>query len=238
VQRINLIFSLKPDIFTGQNRPAVNNQVAFKTRRFFISFYLIGCIGFIFPLTFDIFVFLIPFTLLFATATVLFFHRTENTFRDYMVFAVIFIAGCLVEVAGVNTGHIFGDYYYGSSLGIKLWKTPLMIGINWVLLVYCTASVASMLNTGWGIKILAGSLLMVMYDLVVEQVAPTMDMWYWSAGQIPFRNFLAWFCVAMLFHSVLRLMGIACRNAVAATIFLAQLGFFLVLMVYFKFLTA
>ena len=49
--------------------------------------------------------------------------------------------GFFIEVIGVKTGFIFGSYYYGAAMGIKILAVPLLIGLNWSILVYSTSLV-------------------------------------------------------------------------------------------------
>ena len=64
--------------------------------------------------------------------------------QDYFIFFVIsFIIGLTTEIIGVNTGLLFGDYQYGSVLGPKLFGVPLLIGLNWFIIVFCSGSVCS-----------------------------------------------------------------------------------------------
>jgi len=45
---------------------------------------------------------------------------------------------------------------------------------------------------------------MVVYDLVLEleQCAPGLGMWYWSGDNVPVKNYLTWFILALLFHLI------------------------------------
>jgi putative membrane protein len=47
---------------------------------------------------------------------------------------LIAVAGFFIEAIGVNTGLIFGNYVYKTTLGWKFLETPLIIGVNWILL--------------------------------------------------------------------------------------------------------
>ena len=42
-----------------------------------------------------------------------------------------------VELVGTKTGMLFGDYSYGKVLGPALQGVPLIIGINWFIMMYC-----------------------------------------------------------------------------------------------------
>ena len=52
---------------------------------------------------------------------------------------------------------------------------------------------------------------MVLYDVIMEQVAPVMDMWKFDDGVPPLRNYISWFLLAVIFHSLVRLAGIKTR---------------------------
>lgn len=203
------------------------------TQILFVIFYTVGIIGLILPATFGLFTRLIPFALLLSIAALILFHRGRYTFRELLVYFAVFLAGFLVEVAGVNTGMIFGEYRYGSSLGIKLFNTPLMIGVNWVLLTYLTAAVVRQLGLGGFVADLTAAGMMLAYDIVLEQMAPVLGMWHWADGEIPLQNYLAWFIIALIFQLFLRKSGTVIRNPMVVVILLCQVFFFLVLFIYY-----
>ena len=60
--------------------------------------------------------------------------NADYSFKLFKTISLIYIIGILVEVLGVNLNIIFGDYYYGNSLGPKIYGTPLIIGVNWLTL--------------------------------------------------------------------------------------------------------
>ena len=200
-----------------------------KTIRFFISFYIIGTIGFLLPFTFPLFIKLIPFVLLFNFIALMLFHPADKKVKTILLFSAIFLTGFFIEVTGVNHKIIFGEYWYGESLGPKLFFTPLMIGINWLFLVYTTSSAFENLKVNPIVKIVLSSSAMVVYDLVLEQVAPKMDMWYWKDGLVPFRNFVAWFIIALLLNTLIKLFHIETKNKLAIPLLVCQFLFFLIL---------
>ncbi len=53
------------------------------------------------------------------------------------------LVGFGVEVLGVHTGFPFGRYTYGPVLGWKLLEVPLVIGVNWLLLIYAFFSIGN-----------------------------------------------------------------------------------------------
>lgn len=206
-----------------------------KTAGFFVVFYIVGIAGMLLPFSFLFFVKLIPVALLLSSIALAFFHKNFNS-KTLLVFISIYIIGFFVEVAGVNTGLIFGDYTYGESLGIKLFNTPLIIGINWLLLVYITASVLELSKLTMLLKILFGAFLMLGYDLIIEQIAPILDMWTWQNNKVPVKNYVTWFLLALVFHTAIQVFKINTKNKLAPVILVCQILFFLVLLIYFKLL--
>lgn len=205
-----------------------------KVRGFIVTLYVVGIIGSALPVTRDFFILLTPVILLLSFALLLNFHTPVLDWKTSLVFIIIFLVSYFTEVAGVRTGLIFGTYSYGKGLGPKLLDTPLLIGLNWVLLVYCSAAILEKVPVGKTGKAAGASLLMVLYDLVMEQVAPQMDMWSFGAGIAPLRNYISWFILALIFHLILRFTGIKLTNRLAPLIFYCQFLFFIVLLIFFK----
>lgn len=200
---------------------------------FFIVFYAVGITGMLIPFTFLLFTRLIPFALLLSSAALVLFH-SEFDFKTKFVFTAICVSAFIIEAIGVNTGAIFGLYSYGKSLGLSVFNTPVIIGLNWLLLVYLTSSV--MEKTKWPVvlQVPVAAMLMVGYDLIVEQVAPALDMWHWAENVAPLKNYLAWFILALVFHALIKIFRIKTENRLAAAILICQTVFFLVLYVTFK----
>lgn len=205
-----------------------------KVRLILIIFFTVGVLGFALPVTSNFFTHLTPFALLLSISALAVFHRTEQQKEFLIFFSLIFITGFLIEVAGVRSGLIFGNYVYGEGLGFKLLDTPVIIGINWLFLVYCTGLIVSSMPGKVILRIISASLLMLIYDVVLEQIAPILDMWEFQGGSAPVLNYISWFIVSMIFHIVLRLTGIKFENRLAAFIFVLQLAFFAALLLIFK----
>lgn len=202
---------------------------------FFIVFYVVGITGMLLPVTFQLFTRLIPFALVLSTAGLFFFHSKFNG-TTITVYLTIYISAFVFETIGVNTGTIFGLYYYGKSLGFSVMNTPVIIGLNWLLLVYLTSSVLEKTKWPVAIQVPVASLMMVGYDLIIEQVAPLLDMWHWVYNVVPMKNYIAWFILAVVFHSLLKIFRIKTENRLAAVILICQTVFFLVLLIALKLL--
>lgn len=146
--------------------------------------------------------------------------------RMIWVLAVLYLAGFFVEVAGVNTGLIFGEYSYGSGLGWKMFNTPLMIGLNWVLLVYTSAAVLQSIGWKTPAVIAGGATMMLIYDLILEQVAPLMDMWTWTGSGVPVQNYVAWWIIAAMMQWLVAANRLKFNNKLALPVILIQFIFF------------
>ena len=133
--------------------------------------------------------------------TVLFLFLWANSNFSANLFktiSLIYIIGFLVEIIGVNSNILFGDYYYGQALGLKAFGTPLIIGVNWLTLSLATFGISLYVFRQKWLVVLFGAALMVVTDLIIEPLAGVLDFWYWSSGQIPLQNYIAWFFISII----------------------------------------
>lgn len=200
---------------------------------FLIFFYLVGIVGFLLPATHSLFSSLTPFALLLSAGFLIWFHKPGFNAKTFYIFSLIFVISFFAEMAGVKTGLLFGDYTYGNGLGVKIMGTPLIIGLNWLMLVYCTKVISDRLSPNRFIRLFSAPLMMVGYDLILEQAAPGLDMWYWAEGTVPIQNYLAWFLLAFLFHLLLRKADLDFKNPLALPVFFIQFLFFVTLVAFF-----
>lgn len=205
-----------------------------KVRSFLLSFYIIGCLGMIIPFLRPTFILLTPFALLLNGFLLFIFHKGSRDLKTWLVFGFILLAGFGVELLGVNTGKIFGEYHYGNGLGVKVGGTPLLIGINWLLMVYLSANLTTRLKWNTVNTVIVACLLMVGYDIILEQVAPLLDMWYWAGNTIPFKNYVAWFVIALVFHISIKLFDVKTDNPMVPVVLICQLLFFAVIFIFSK----
>lgn len=206
-----------------------------QVRKFLVLFYFVGFVGFVIPFSHSLFVRLVPYALLLNIGLILYLQQPRLSWRDGLIFGIIYALGFGVEVVGVNTGAIFGSYEYGKGLGLKLWETPLLIGLNWLMLVYCSALLVQKWKIPAFLQPFAAAILMVAYDLILEQIASRLDMWHWQNQHIPLQNYLAWFGMAVILLFIFRLVRV--KNPVSDRIFLLQTLFFIALFAYFKLLS-
>lgn len=190
--------------------------------------YLAGMIGLQLSFTRPYFLALTPFNLLLSAAILFSFHRDRN--RAFLLFCLIsFLTGFFIEVAGVASGLIFGEYSYGSTLGVKWLEVPLIIGINWLMLIYSTGIICAGLKTHPALKAAAASLLMVLLDVFIEPVAIAYDFWSWESLPVPVQNYVAWYIISFFLHLLFFFLPFRKENPAAKFLYLFQLVFFLIL---------
>jgi len=197
-------------------------------------YYLVGLMGLSINKTQPLFQALVPFTLLFSLYFLWLFHEKADL-RIYLTGLVIYLIGYTIESIGVNSGAIFGDYVYGKTLGIKLWNTPLMIGINWLLLIYSCWALTGIFTGNRLLRYLFGSALMVLYDIALEPVAIRLDMWNWYGEAVPMQNYTGWFLTAMILLIILDRSVGNIKNKIAPALFIIQFMFFIILNIIFHF---
>lgn len=149
-----------------------------------------------------------------------------NTLKLVLTTFFFFIAGMLTEWMGVQFGWLFGEYNYGSNLGPKLDGVPLLIGMNWAILVFCTGTIVSRVTSSPLPAALTGAVLMVLLDLLMEVCAPRFDFWEFAGGVAPISNYVAWFGLAFLLNLVFQVLKIKGNATFALHVFLSQLVFF------------
>jgi putative membrane protein len=161
-------------------------------------------------------------------ALILFFHRGWTDL--FPIFAALaFWIGFGSELIGIHTGYLYGDYVYGPTLGPMLWDVPLVIGVNWFILVYLTGSVFSRSISNDYYAAFMGATAMTAFDYVMEPVATALDMWYWKFDVIPFENYLGWFGVSFLIHLLYRKINFEKFNPLGAFLLISMIVFFAVL---------
>lgn len=171
---------------------------------------------------------LTPFNLLFASGILL--YNAEGINRRYIsMFAIIAASGYLIELIGIITGLIFGEYAYGSGLGLKLFDVPLIIGLNWAILVFATAALMQQFLWPAWLKAAMAATLMVAYDFFLEPVAINFDFWTWAGGSIPIQNYAAWWVIAFLMLLATFKFVTNLKNRLAGYVIAIQTLFFIIL---------
>jgi len=196
-----------------------------------VIFHAVGFWGLVFSGNPVYFQQLTPLNLLLTSVLLFSFHRCWN--MAFLLFAgTVFLAGFLAEAVGVHTGLLFGSYSYGKALGIKVWEVPLLIGLNWLMLVYSTGHISNYTRLPWVAKAIVGALMMVLLDYFIEPVAMRYDFWNWQGDFVPFSNYIGWLILAFLLQLYLQRGGFSKQNKLAPYVYLVQLAFFIGLNMY------
>ncbi|MBY0424602.1 MAG: carotenoid biosynthesis protein [Cytophagales bacterium] len=190
--------------------------------------YAVGILGFQLDYFRELFLFLTPFHLL-LTAFLLIVNSPDKGIKIWVYFTISGILGYLVEVLGVKTGLIFGNYAYGPTLGLKLFDVPLMIGVNWFLLTYSIGMVTQKIVGGHWFSIIFGSVVLVSLDYFIEPVAIRFAFWSWDAGDVPLHNYIGWFGTSLVLMAIFRQFKFSTINPLAIYILVAQILFFALL---------
>ncbi len=194
-----------------------------------VLFHLVGLYGFLTPALELLFIKLVPYHLLLMLGLMV-FTVNDRSLGLIKFTAVVYLVGFFIEVIGVNTGQIFGDYIYGTALGIKLWATPLLIGVNWLILVYSTGVFLETYNfkSKWLFSALGAGILLGI-DFLIEPVAIKFDYWSWFEGVIPVQNYLGWYIFSYCLFLFFSASNFNKKNKAAVVLLFAQLCFFLAL---------
>jgi len=143
---------------------------------------------------------------------------------------VFYIFGFLVEALGVATGFPFGNYQYGTILGFKLLQTPILIGVNWLILILCVSDFVSPLKRiGKTAIVITASICMVALDFLIEIVAIKYNWWNWYGEPVPVKNYIGWFLVSIAMFLVAFKYRLQIPQNLGRYILLIQLIFFALL---------
>jgi bisanhydrobacterioruberin hydratase len=209
---------------------------------------LFHCIGLGGMLLYDVELFasLTPMNLLLSAGLLIYTQKEKNS-HFFLFAAVCYVTGYVVEYLGVNHRLLFGDYTYGAAMGWQWKNIPLVIGVNWFIMMYCCGiTIQQMLNYFWNklkaddqpvrnnvgfvAVILDSALLATFFDWIMEPVAVKLGYWQWLGdGSIPLFNYVCWFGISALLMLLFRLLSFQKQNQFAVNLLLIQFMFFLIL---------
>jgi putative membrane protein len=191
-----------------------------------ILFHLVGFVGLSVPATRGLFLSIVPFHLLLMLAVItLGHHKLSSRFGLFIL--IIFWLGFIAEWIGVHKGWLFGNYIYGETLGLKLSGIPLMIGVNWFLLIYATGVTLqrSRLKSAF-FRIITGAGALVLLDVLIEPVAISFNYWHWNTGSIPLKNYACWFLVSAGMLYLFELFRFKKQSIAAPVLLVTEFVFF------------
>jgi bisanhydrobacterioruberin hydratase len=210
-----------------------------------ILFHVCGVIGIIYTPYKEWFIHNTSVNLLLMTALLIFTQKEKNI-AFFFFLVLCYATSMATEMIGVNTGYLFGKYEYGTVLGPKLYGVPWLIGINWLIVVFCSGNIVFRLNE-WLYKklstdmlpsrtvqlfsfVIDAALLATLFDYMLEPSAVQLGFWKWLPdNSIPVYNFGCWFVISAALLTVFRLLRFDKHNQFAIHLFIIQILFFLVL---------
>jgi len=141
--------------------------------------------------------------------------------------SLAFVIGIAAEAIGVETGYLFGDYHYGSVLGLKIFQVPITIGLLWAGLNIAAKNIANRVVKHPVLIALLAALLMVGFDFMMEPVAIHLHFWTWDDTVVPLLNYITWFLVSLGIQ--LLWVNVKTKNNLFDFIWIVQAIFFMAL---------
>lgn len=154
-----------------------------------------------------------------------------------MGFTAILLIGLSVEIIGVKTGLIFGDYTYGHALGYKVFSVPLVISVNWAILLSCGIIAGCQASKNRFFSSFISALVITSLDFLMEQVVASLNFWYFKNGNAGIHNYAGWFIISLVISFGLQKYLNTGDKRIAYTILSLQVIFFGILNLY-KFISS
>lgn len=165
-------------------------------------FYFFGLLGMSLDSYRELFLNFTPLNLL--VTLIVFYKVNKDTSNRFLLLSfLVFLIGFSIEAIGVATGVLFGNYSYGDPFGFKLFETPIMIGVNWLFLAFCSHGIIQSFTKKALWLILLPAILMTCLDVLVEPVAMKLNFWNWENDIIPIQNYVMWFITSIFIHALI-----------------------------------
>lgn len=188
--------------------------------------YMASMIGFTTPHQQAWYLYYTPYFLL---LNALIFAAYQKQWNKQLVsfWASVLVTGCLVEVIAVHTSVLYGNYFFGGSLGHKIVGVPIIMPIYWLIVVASTAVIAGKLlpKNALG-RILLGALLTIGLSLLIQQVAVRLDFWYVTTNQL-WRYLLVQLIINVFLQYLFIRWRVSSENVIAGYIYGGLLIFFI-----------
>lgn len=199
--------------------------------KFLVIIYLVGIAGHLYEKTLPLMLMLTPLTL-FIGALLVVIHDARKSMSFILWFVISYISTFIIEVIGVKSKFVFGDYSYGNVLGLKILEVPLIIGVNWVIIVLGAISTSNRLFGNKFFVVIAVGTIATVFDYLLEPIAMKLGYWNWFNNVIPLQNYIAWFIIASALSIVFIKMKIDINKSLAEKYLYMQIVFFLILNIF------
>ena len=195
-------------------------------------FYSVGIIGIYISEFRNQIVALTPLNLLITAVLLIWGNGVYNSKLIYAV-CITILLGYVVEVLGVASGILFGEYQYGQTLGWKLMDVPIIMGVNWLILSFSSLGIIGKITSNSFLKVIMASLIMVVLDVLIEPIAIKLDFWTWADVNVPVQNYIMWFFSALIINSIIQRLVKEIHFQTSLFVFSAQICFFIFLNIIF-----
>ncbi len=113
------------------------------------------------------------------------------------LFAVLGIYALVIETVAIITGFPYGHFDYSEHLGFKLFGyVPWTVAFAWTPLAIGAWAVAAQFASNVLVRIAVGTLLLTLFDLVLDPGAVYINFWQYPEGGVfygvPMSNFAGW----------------------------------------------
>lgn len=164
-------------------------------------------------------------SLMFALLLVSYWPQRSSYF---IWWPVAYMAGYAVEWVGVHTGWLFGEYQYSDVLGWEVSGVPLLIGVNWVVVITGAISLAWLINGNKLLTTAMAATIATAFDWVIEPVCIRLNYWHWAGDTVPLWNYACWWLVSFGMAWLWLALKIV-PNKFGLALFIIQLLFFIAL---------
>jgi len=196
-----------------------------------IAFHAVGLFGLNFSPFKNYFLPLVPYHLLLMLGVLVFSHRGINL-KLFFFIVLVFVVGYAAEWVGVHTGLLFGNYAYGNTLGRKIDGVPIIIGVNWFILIYSAGVFMQrrFLKKRW-MRIVFGAFALSLLDVLIEPSAIRFNYWHWADNVVPITNYLCWFVLSAVLLLVFEQIRFRRQSIVGEVFLMVEFAFFALLLV-------
>lgn len=131
--------------------------------------------------------------------------------RDAILLFVVFgVLALAIETIAIITGFPYGHFGYSGLLGHRLFGyAPWTVAFAWTPLVLAAYAVAARMFSNAAVRVVAMSLVLVLFDVVLDPGAVHLGFWKYAAGGgfygVPISNFLGWLVSGVIAGIVLEL---------------------------------
>ncbi len=199
--------------------------------RFLVIFYIVGITGHLIPHTKNLMLLITPLALLISFITILIPFILNKQWKEIIFFLICGITGYAAEIIGVNSGMFFGNYVYGDILGPGVSGVPLIVGLNWIVILMGSVSLSEIFLKNKLSIILASAFLSVIFDYIMEPAAVFFKYWQWDANVIPVSNYITWGILTFILSAVFKFFNLSINNALPAFLFAVQSAYFFIIVI-------